>query len=235
MNNKNRLIPAYVGIALFAIGTIVFIVLGALESDADTRIFFFVIAAICGAGLLCTLAMFIKFRKVVAAREVNLAREGTIAYKVLGEGTPFKCFCVTVDSAEQAAAKAMANVIGAVSLTALGTGVFVSGKQTLDCFVSDDELIIGRHDNLNFDDEGYACFKASDIERLDIEGRAVSVHVAVYLTGGRGYFMFNVSTVKYKREYIFDCFDALAANIPEQAAAPAESSAGESAEGDLFD
>lgn len=218
MNRKRpSLIPAIVFMAILLVAAVVFFILAAVqERGTDNKITFNVVAVIAlvfGLGMLAFIFM-IKSRD--KHWEQNFSNPDSIANKVMGEGTKFAHFVIIPNAKSQKWGNVAANVAGIASAAVFGAGVIEWGKDTLDAYVSDDELIINTQNSANFDDSNFTCYPSSEIENVTFESLPRYERVTVLLSGNRG-MCFDISTSGCPSEYIRAAFGALAGKREEPA------------------
>lgn len=210
-NNQKKLIPSIVCAVIFGVATVVFIILGAIEKDADRSLLFYIFAIICGVGalilVLFAILMNIKFKK----QSRNFSNPNSIAYKVMGPGTKFTYFAVIPDADSQAARNATVNALGAVSAVVFGFGSFTWGKDSLDAFVSEDEFIIGSKYNGNFDDSKFTCYHATDIDSITFSTVKKYERLTMTFTNNRGGLVLDIDTSQYPAELVRSSFAKLLA------------------------
>lgn len=217
MKPKKTCHPVYLTfMILFAIATVVFVILGCTSlHDIDLFPIFFIFG---GAFLVIALAFLFgwyRASKVTKYQLANYENPNSVAHKVMCDNTKFERFVVLPDPDAQGSqfAKDVAfNALGAVSAAVFGFGMFRSTKTVyLEAFVSEDELIINSARNPYYDDAGFARFVASDIVDVSFANNGGQERVTLTLANNMGYYVFDIHD-SHTPQQIHDAFGRLAQN-----------------------
>lgn len=192
----------------FAVGGIVVAIIASMQSDHEGAIILGGFSALLFIGALAMGITAFSIRRQRIRQDQNFSDTSSVAYKVMGENSKFVYFNVIPNAKSQTMGNVAASVAGIASAAIFGVGMIKWGKDSLDAYVSDDELVINTANSANFDDSNFSCYKSDEIENITFESLSRYERITIYLTGNRG-MCFDVSTSQYPAEYIREKFGNL--------------------------
>lgn len=139
---------------------------------------------------------------------------GARTYGGLGD---YQHFHVILDREGQSGGNVAKNVAGAASFLFLGVGVFSSGVNSIDCFVSKDEIVLNNLEkNPDFLDERFTRFPANEIENISFEQSKKYLRVFIRMQNQKK-FVFDIILSNNNTDPIKEIFLSAAQKIQPSA------------------
>lgn len=181
--SKGYIIALIIFSILFAIAAGVCGYFASIEPDSEGQMVLFILTGILAFCALLMIILIFATKSRNKKFTANINNPGSVAHKVMGEGTKFDHFVVSPYTPGEAGKKAAINAAGVLSAAVLGVGVMSYGKTYLDAFVSEEELIINSQNNPTYEDRGFIHFPNQFIENVEFVSKATCERVIITRAG----------------------------------------------------
>jgi len=150
---------------------------------------FLIIALICGVvgylrnmtelylvavlgGLIGFILLIVGLSKLFNSKKIakNMENPNSLSSKTYGKGAPYTHFVCYLDKKGQRAQNIAVNTLGVLGAVFGAGGVFVTGQNSYDVFVSDKELVLNSQvENPTYDDKKFKIVPSTNMKDMQFE------------------------------------------------------------------
>ncbi len=201
--------PLLIFAGVILLVSIVLFVLAATEGDSSDGFGYMVIGALIFIIAIACACLGLSLQMRYKRFKANLANPDSMASKLTSENSKYDFYEAVPDAGEQSTKRAITNIVGAASFIFLGAGLFSFGrKNTIDVFVSDEEVVLNQRENSAYDENKMIRLNADVIDKFFIATKGRYDRVLLSLKGGE-IFELDISNARYKSDKIRASFDRL--------------------------
>ncbi len=214
MDAKKRAKIMLVAFGIMAAGAIACIVTGIVIDNETPKIIAFFLAIIAVVFLI------LGINEAIVAKQVkkNMDNPDSFCSKTYGKGKEYTYFSGLMNKNANTAKNAAINAFGALGVIFGGGGVFVSGQNSWDIFVSPDELILNcKSSNRKLNDNRFICVYKQEIQNMEYKPLKHGERIIITDKYGKTVSL-DISAKLYPSELIHETFEKLnPTQMPESA------------------